>query len=300
MLRLTTPIFFIALTIAMSVSANADTKAAIQQRLEAQYALTKTTYDQTNMVSAGARIVLEKSGLIMVPVSSMANPYQNTYEHGQITQNAFSKAKQAAGVLCGLFGGRCPTPAPAPAASALQTRTFAAGEAMWVTNIIVTDRNVVFDLWTDPYPAVRYKASLTIPYSGQPDPLVAEVFAVQPVQTAAAPSPAPSQGYPAPLATQPPSAPQPEYLPIVPPPPPQPDLDDPVPAMGRPTLRRTGDEPATGNDASIPVSVGDTVEQVEAALGQPATIGQLSSNRAIYFYPGIKVTFENGRVVEIH
>ena len=286
----------------------------------------------------------------MVPVSS-PDVYQNTYTQGRIRQNRLSTVKQAAGAACRLLGN-CPQ---APAASA--TRYFVAGEKMWVTAIKVTDQNVVFELLTDPYPALRYKASLTIPYADQPDQLVGEVFAVesaQPEPTAAGPSQPPTEPQP----NQPQGGSETQFEAIVPPPPPPPDPVGPPPTPPRPTPARDGDQPTgpapsdpddyppllhhtaparEGDPATIPtppdtgdqppvpsrptlkrgddqatvatlpsipsngaskqVAVGDTVDRVLAVLGQPSVIGKLLSNKEIYFYPALKVTFVEGRVV---
>jgi hypothetical protein len=47
--------------------------------------------------------------------------------------------------------------------------------------------------------------------------------------------------------------------------------------------------------APIPVSMGESIEQVTAALGQPEKIADLGSQK-IYFYPGRKITFTEGKV----
>ncbi len=172
----------------------------------------------------------------MVPVTS-PDVYQNTYTQGRIRQNRLSTMKDAAGAACRLLR-TCP---PTPPVSA--TRSFVAGEKMWVTAIKVSDQNVVFELWTDPYPAVRYKASLTIPYSDQPDQLVGEVFAVDSVQpvepTAAGPPQPPTEPQP----TQPQSGSDTHFEAIVPPPPPPPDPGGQPPAPRPSTVARDGNQP---------------------------------------------------------
>ncbi len=151
----TTPILCIALTIAMSISVNAqNTTIASKQQLESLYAVTTTTFDRSDIVTAGAVLTLNKNNLVMVPVNS-ANLFQNTYAQGRITQNSIGTVKNnidLARRACAIVRN-CP---PVPAGPV--TRTFVAGEKMWVTRISVNDKNVVFELLTDPYDNVRYKA----------------------------------------------------------------------------------------------------------------------------------------------
>jgi hypothetical protein len=51
-------------------SAFAD-NAALQQKLESQYALTKTTADRNDIVAAGSVLVLQKDNLLMNKVSDV-------------------------------------------------------------------------------------------------------------------------------------------------------------------------------------------------------------------------------------
>jgi hypothetical protein len=177
MKKITISNYFVAFTIAMSISANAqNTTGEVQQRLVSLYPLTKTTSDKTDIVTAGAVVTLQKDNLKMVPIDSR-DLFQNTYQQGRITQNRLGKiadADKLARKFCGRFGlPACPD-APAEA----QSRVFVVGEKMWVTGINVNGSGVVFDLFTDAYDNVRYKASLAFPINGhQAEQLVAEVFA---------------------------------------------------------------------------------------------------------------------------
>src|SRR5277367_2050442 len=158
------------LLIGSCLVANGQDKASIELKLTSDYATTKTTADRTDIVTAGAIIVLKKDNLLMVDAST-SNPYQNTYKEGKITQNALGK-------LAG-FGSRIPG-VQKPGG---QTRTFVAGEKFWVTKIEAKENGVAFELFTDAINDVRYRAVLTFPFpkgsmppADQMEKVVGEVF----------------------------------------------------------------------------------------------------------------------------
>src|ERR1700720_3358590 len=103
--------------------------AGLQQKLEAQYALTKTTDDKTDIVTAGAILILQKDKLIMYPTTTQIPP-QNTYKDGRLSSGAFG-AHQSIQKFGSLIGHAPP--------SQLQTasRNFVTGEKFWVTKIKV-------------------------------------------------------------------------------------------------------------------------------------------------------------------
>jgi hypothetical protein len=72
----------------LAVAEEQGSRTAIQKKLESEYALTKTTDDKTDIVTAGAVLVLQKDKLLMVAASSSANPCPNTYKDGKLTPNA--------------------------------------------------------------------------------------------------------------------------------------------------------------------------------------------------------------------
>ncbi len=250
-------------------------KTAVQKKLEAEYALTKTTDDKTDIVTAGAVMVLQKDKMLMVAATSAANPCTNTYKDGKITQNAGCKAGEKLRHLPGI-GSRIPGADKAPA-----TRNFVTGEKFWVTKIDVKDAGkepaVIMDFFTDAISEVRYKASLTIPFkTGIPSPddalkLVQEVVTQQASAGGAAAAPAPSAPAAATTAEAAPA-------PIEPPPPPPPDD---AAAAAPPT-----------------VALGQTPEEVVAALGQPVKKAKVGT-KEIYFYKDLKVSFLNGKVKDI-
>ncbi|HLX44265.1 MAG TPA: hypothetical protein VKR43_12560 [Bryobacteraceae bacterium] len=263
---------------------NGQDKAAVEQKLTSEYALTKATADRTDIVTAGAIVVLKKDNLLMVDAST-SNPYQNTYKEGKITQNALGK-------LAG-FGSRIPG-VQKPGG---QTRTFVAGEKFWVTKIDVKDNGVAFELFTDAINEVRYRAVLTFPFKGVPPAdaaakVVAEVFKVQPQEDAKGDQqvPAGGQGAPAPPAAPAQQAPAQALAPIPPPPPPSDAAPAPIPPPPPPA-----DDPAAPPKT---ISLGQTKDQVVENFGQPVKIAKVGT-KEIYYYKDIKVTFVSGKVTDV-
>jgi hypothetical protein len=284
-MRLTTGFgSLIALIIIGIPFAAAQSKPAIEQKLVSEYALTQATADQTAIVTAGAILVLKKGNIIMAPVSG-TNYFQNTYKEGKISQNAAGKLVKGLDRFSHLPGAQAPANAPA-------TRTFVPGEKVWVTKIECRDDGVVFDLYTDAYADVRYKAALKfyfnpkgpIPAVDDMDKLVAEVFKVQPAEDttaaapaagAAAPAAAAAAPAPAPVAAAP--APEAALPPIAPPPPPP-------------------DEPQAPPKE---LKMGQTKDEVVANFGQPEKVVKLGT-KEIYYYKDLgKVTFVNGKVTDV-
>lgn len=263
----------------MPFVASAQNKAAIEKKLVGEYALTQATADQSDIVTAGAILVLKKGNIVMAPVSG-TNFFQNTYKEGRISQNALGKLNNGLNRFSHLPG------ASAPAAPA--TRTFVPGEKVWVTKIECRDDGVVFDLYTDAYADVRYKAALKfyfspkgpIPSADEMDKVVAEVFKVQPADDKAAPTgDQQQQAQPAAAApaAPPPAAPDPSLAPIAPPPPP-------VDAPAAPPKE---------------LKIGQAKDDVIANFGQPEKIVKLGT-KEIYYYKDLgKVTFVNGKVTDV-
>lgn len=239
-----------------------DPLAAIQQKLVSEYALTQPTADYTDIVTAGAVLTLKK-GTIVMPPASNGDVCRNTYKNGQIKSS----------VLCRPIGW--------PVTTNSTNRRFVPGEKVWVIKIDVRDEGILFDLLSDPFSDVRYKAALKFPFPkgsipsvDEAEKLVAEVFSARPPDNANNQSQqqsGPAQGPPA-APAQPTPAPAPPP-PIAPPPPP---ADQP---------------PAT-------VTLGMTPDQVTANLGQPQKQVKLGT-KLIYVYKDMKVTFVNNKVTDV-
>lgn len=249
--------------------------AQLQQKLEAQYSLTKTTADRSDIVTAGAVLVLQKDDLLMDTATS-ATPIANTYKNGKLTHSMGD-------FVTNKWLRKVPGASPAPN---VDSRTFVTGEKFWVTKIEMHDDGVVFYLFSDPISDVRYYSTLKFPFpkgsSPDTDKMVSQVAEVLKVddsggdskQQAAAPAaPAANQQAAAPA----PAAPAPAAMaPIAAPPPP---ADAPPP------------QPKT-------VALGQTKDQVVAIFGQPAKVANLGS-KEIDYYPDFKITFVGGKVTNV-
>jgi hypothetical protein len=274
--------------------ANAQDKAAIEQKLIAQYALTQPTADNTNIVTAGAVLVLKKSNLMMAPVSD-TNFYQNTYKDGKIDQNGIGKANKTLNRFRHLPGTSI-IPGASAMPAAPDTRTWVAGEKLWVTKIEAKKDGVTFQLFTDAVKDVRYKAALRFAFppnieltTDQVEKLVAEVFGVQPAEDASAKA-QPQQTQPPPGGAQPPVEVAPTPIPPPPPPPAAEAAPPPIPPPPPPM-----DQPQA---APTTTSIGQTIDEVVANLGQPKSIFDKGATK-IYVYKDIKITFTKGKVIDI-
>lgn len=285
----------------IAMAARGEDLAGLQKKLVAEFALTQPTAADDDIVTAGAILVLQKSDLVLGPTSA-SSLYTNVYKDGKIEANSFAQAKRTLGRI-GRFGGFIPGVGGAAAAGASTAdsnsgaapRTYVKGEKMWVTKIDVKTENkqpeVIFELFTDPVADVRYKGALKFPFAKNTsdddvDKLIAEVFKIQPAdQDQQAQAPAAGQAAsqaaapaPAPAASAPAAAPaQPAALPDIPPPPPP------------------ADEPAAPPKT---ISIGQTPEQVTAAMGQPEKIVKLAK-KEIYYYKDLKVIFTAGKVSDV-
>lgn len=292
--------FLLAILAVAVFPLHGEDQAALQKKLVSEFALTQPTADNTDIVTAGAILVLQKSDLVLGPTSA-SSLYTNVYKDGKIQANSFAQTKKTLGKI-GRFGSFIPGVGGAAAATASNAdsqsgaapRTYVKGEKMWVTKIDVKTEDkqpvVVFELFTDAVNDVRYKGSLKFSYpkgatDDQVDKLIAEVFQVQPQEAdekqqapaggqAAAPA-APAASAPAEPAA--PAAPAAAALPDIPPPPPPADQPAPPPKT---------------------ISIGQTPDEVIAALGQPEKIVKLAKKET-YYYKDLKVIFTNGKVSDV-
>src|ERR1039457_6020215 len=136
------------------MAAQAGDPATIQQKLIAQFKLTRTTADRSDIVAAGDVVVIQKPGLLMYAVSSPLPP-SNAYKNGKIGQGWGGFGKDLA---IGMM-----TPGGGTAAN-YPHRQFVEGEKCWVTGIQVQKDGVLFQLYSDPYDDIRYYANLKFPF----------------------------------------------------------------------------------------------------------------------------------------
>jgi hypothetical protein len=279
----------LSLLVSMSFAAVAEegTKASIEKKLTAEYALTKTTDDKSDIVTAGSVLVLQKDKVYMAPTDAQANPCQNNYKDGKLSQSGSCKANETFRKIPG-FGHVIPGQD-----KAIVTRAFVTGEKFWLTKIDVhdngKDKGVMLEFYTDAIKEVRYRGTLFVQFKGglpSPDDAlkqVAEVITVAPSEDAKEEKAKPGgvAGTPGKAEAPAPEAAAAEAPPAA--------VEAPPPAIEAPPPPPA--EPAT-------VALGQTPDQVVAALGQPTKKAKIGT-KEIYFYKDLKVTFLNGKVKDI-
>lgn len=281
--------------VVIAPGAIAQDRAKIEQQLTAQYAITTPTADNTDIVTYGAVLVLQKKGLVIGDTSSNV-PVANSYKDGQIRAGAAATISKIS-----RFGIPGIPGIPSNPVSNTNTRTFVNGEKVYVTAIQLKNNQVIFSLISDAYNNVRYKGTLSfdIPKkdlnSGDVaamQKVIGEVFTIDTsqnqnadagTQQGAAPgAPAATPGAPAGTAGAAPAAPaapapaEPVLAPVAPPPPPP-------------------DQPAAPPPS---IELGQTKDMVTAILGQPQKIAKVAG-KEIYFYKDLKVTFKDGKVSDV-
>jgi hypothetical protein len=270
----------IAVAVVISLPLGYAQVPGLQEKLETQYTITKATADRSDIVTAGAVLVLQKDGLLMYTTTTTVPP-TNTYKDGKISQGFF-----------GFTACKWCKKIPGNSSPNVDNRTFVTGEKFWVTKIYMHDDGLFFELFSDPISDVRYYSLLKFPFPKGSTPsadqmvsAVAEVFKVQPADDSGgdtkAAAPAAKSGAAAasssPASSSSASAAPPAAMaPIAPPPPP---VDAP-PA-----------QPKT-------VAKGQTKDQVIAIFGQPTKIANLGT-KEIDYYPDFKVTFIGGKVADV-
>jgi hypothetical protein len=236
----------------------------IQQKLEAQFKLTRTTADRTDVVTAGDIVQIHKPGIVMFAVTTPL-PATNVYKGGKITQGF--------GTAMGMTNPN------------ITQRRFVQDEKCWVTRIVVQNDGVALDLYSDPYSDVRYYSTLKIAYPDKKTvppvdsflQMVAEVISVAPGDNQGGQQRGQQGGQQAPAAAPAPAqapAPAPAPMQAIAPPPPPADAPPPT------------------------IALGQTKDQVTAGFGQPLRVAKLGT-KEIYYYKDMKVTFTSGKVSNV-
>ena len=114
--------------------------------------LTKATADNTDIVSPGAVLTLQKDNLLMYPATSGREPARNTFEDGIFCH-----------WVCGLRPGVA-NALPLPRRPVPNERMFNRGEPLWLTGIHVKQYEVVLDLLSQQYYGTRYYARVQLPF----------------------------------------------------------------------------------------------------------------------------------------
>src|SRR5579864_2991800 len=240
----------------------ADQAVGLQKQLEAKYAITKTTADKTDIVTAGSVLILEKDRLLMYATTTGAPP-QNTYNNGKLSAGAFAAHEKAQSF--GTFIGH-------PPPKSVTTRYYVTGEKFWVTRIDTLPDGVVFTLFTDAVSDIRYYCTLKFVYPHGATPgddqvlnMVGEVLKVQQDDSA----PADNKGQQQAAAGGQDQGQQ------------QAAQQDAQPAQPPPTIQ-----------------MGQTEDEVVGMIGQPEKKIVLGS-KEIFVYKDIKVTFIGGKVADV-
>ena len=231
------------LTLTTALLKAQDARTALQDRLSNEFTLTKATAQRDDIVTAGSILVLHKDGLIMFRVDTPV-PAPVTYKNGKLSIT-FGDAMGTT-----VFLGSNQTTSTVP------QRKFVNGEKFWLTGTQVNGKQVVLQVFSDPYGDTRYFGQIKFPFAKNsfpsPDEMmktISEVVTAEPQENVNA---GPNQ--------QPDAAPQQE-----------------------PTKT---------------IAIGQTTDEVVAALGQPQKRVNLGA-KEIYIYPDMKVTFMNGKVSDV-
>ncbi len=294
----------------LSHAQNSSPKEILQKKLEDQYAPTKLTADRTNIVTTGAVLTLKKDGLVTVPSATSSDVSGNFYKDGKIRQNALGKTNERAKKIASVWN-RFPIPGAAPPAAAptMTTRTFVAGEKLYVTKLEVKDDiSVAFELYSvEAYSDNYYRATLTFPVDKKGStPTVDQVVKTLAEVFTAAPPESPKtadQGSGGGGAGNGPQT-APEAAPKTPAvansfkddAPPQT-----VPATNPPATETAIKEDAPPPPPPVDVKIGSPKDDVLARYGQPDSIGRPAADREIYVYKklDIKVILVKGKVSDI-
>jgi hypothetical protein len=260
---------------AQDLSAQGSGNAAeLTQKLNAQFTLTKTTADRSDIVTPGSVLVLHQDGLVMYSTAQQTSPL-NIYRDGRIQPSAGNKIRAWGNML------RTTGSSSAEDVANIPQRKFVSGEKFWLTGITIQDDGLVLAVYSDPFNDVRYFGQLKFVFPKKSLPptedmlrLVSEVVSVQPADGA--------QGGASEAAAQPPQSQQPSQPPAAPlqaivPPPPPPDQQPPAPKT---------------------IALGQTMDVVIATWGKPTTDIKLGS-KEIFKYPDMKVTFVGGKVSNV-
>jgi hypothetical protein len=265
------------LTIGVEAQAG-DPATLIQEKLVSQIKLTKAAADHSDIVTAGDVVVLHKDGLMMCS-SASSYAFSNTYSNGALAANYNNRAKDAAKSF---LKGRMPFGGGGSANDAANngctSRKFVAGEKFWITGIALQKDGILVSTFSDPYNDVRYYGEIKFPLPKGSVPgvddfvkTVSEVITVQPADDKGDQS---GQGGQPAQAAQPAAAPAPAQMQEIPPPPAPADAPPPT------------------------IALGQTVDQVTAAFGQPQRMAKLGVKQ-IFYYKDMKVTFTNGKVSNV-
>jgi hypothetical protein len=261
---------------------------SLEQQLQATYARTLMDSGGYKVAEAGCIFVVQKEGI--AACTSTKTPFRNEYEDGQVKPENKSKFINSMRWLSSIPGARSVV---APGCLKGSPRTYIVGEKVYLLRMEIRnagkDTGLIFSLEscgtcdpsvTDPA-HTPYHAELRVNlHAGfltstdlkQVKKVVGEVLAF-PEDAATGQTQQGSQTKQIPAT---PDSPQSSFPPIAPPPSP-------------------GQEQTA---APVSIAIGQTPEQVKAAMGPPDRDVKLGS-KEIYSYKNLKVTFVDGKVSDV-
>ncbi len=267
---------------------------SLAQQIQAAYPA--TVMDGAKVTQAGTILVVKKEGLQANPLNSKLGPFSNDYEDGQVGTGTRSGA---IGAVKDKFDGM-PGASVFRKKAKVDARALAVDEKVYLLKVDVKPNEVIFliqscgscepggiDPGHHPSQATVHmqfvKGFQTATDLKHVQASIGELLALpdsggdqnaqaQPQQQDAAPAgqPAPAAD-PAPAAA-PPAEPAQHFDPVAPPPPPPAD--------------------------PVQISLGQTVDQVTAALGTPQKVVK-AGTKEIYVFKDLKVTFVKGKVTDV-
>jgi hypothetical protein len=244
--------------------------AQIQQKLEAEFKLTRTTADRSDIVTAGDIVVLRKDNIKMNSAVTTPAP-ENTFKDGRLTQNTWANSWRNAIARSNNGDQNVPF------------RLFVAGEKCWITGIEVREDGAYLMLYSDPYNDMRYYGILKFPFNKKAVPATDEVLREVAEVVTAQPADAKENNN----AQQAPAAPQQSA-----------QVQAPVQAAAPAPMQAIAPPPPPADAAPPTIAIGQTKDQVVAAFGQPTRKAALGA-KEIYIYKDMKVTFTSGKVSNV-
>ncbi len=260
-------------------------KENLVQQLQSAYVPTVMDATWMKVEQRGTILVVKKDGLLAYTSGGV---YANKYDEGVISTEGKTAALRGLGSALSPLGMK-----------AVDAKPLAAGDKVYLTRTsVLPDKGIILEIVTcgacDPAavdPSRRAarasilfrmnKGWLSSADLKHVQAVIAEVLD-SPGEASAGPATATGQEAPVqPGGAAPGSAPSPEattearqqFAPVAPPPPP----------------------PA----ATVTIEIGQTIEQVTAALGQPESSAKLPNNKQISVFKDYKITFINGKVSNV-
>ncbi|PYX07027.1 MAG: hypothetical protein DMG88_16235 [Acidobacteria bacterium] len=260
--------------------AAAQATASLEEQLQAQYSLVKMGGDSNGpaVIEPGTVLIIQKGGILGVPYGNM-NLLAAKYQDGTLHPPATATSNTATGMgskVCGLFG-RC-NGAKEQIGKQTTTRLFQVGEKVYPSKIEVhPDKDTVAlsviacDSCNNVNPATHYKSQVVFQFAKgylakasppQIEDVIAQVFTIDDSgnQQGSGGGGGGAQG------------------------------NDPQGGQSQ-AANEPPKQPQT-------IQLGQTTDEVSAALGQPEKIVNLGPKQ-IYVYKDLKVTFVRGKVVNV-